>query len=672
MPTPHSSPTSPDISLDAIRALARVPEHSIEYMRTVSGGTPFTHGPYLFFSAADWLMAVAYPLQGEYSHEHFSDALDKAIKQVRQQNAAHGTLSPMSPIDCWAVGPDLPPHLRAHIRDEDLCYTLNAHAPVPAALRGPLRKAQALLRVEESTEFTPEHRRLWAEFIGRVPLKANVRELFARTPVALKATEQGGEGAPSLRLLNAWDAEGHLAACLLMDYGPQEFCSYMLGAHSRTHYTPHAADLLFATMLESTRREGKRYVHLGVGVNEGITRFKRKWGGTALCPYMLAEWQEKTQESGLARGFKNDARTLLFVMAGQSVTEAETGEKLDMTALAGLSKRQIWATLPEQRPYAMLWQLEKNGKTSWIGGSAHFFCYSFDHSFRRLFDKVDTVLFEGPLDAESLAIVEKEGKTPNEDQRPLFDKLTAEEIRVLNRVVRGPEGFWPRFLNMEAKRKVDVEWYLKHARPWSALFTMWTGFLERKGWQQSVDLEACTLALEMGKTVIGMESLEEQIASLDSVPPERVVRYLQHCRQWQRMVQSNVDAYLAGDLLQLMGTSAEFPTRTERIISHRDERFRQRMRPFIEAGRCAVFVGTAHMLNLRYMLVEDGFTVTQVYPTFWHRLSAKVKGKSPLFDPGTAGDGGSSTVNMESHDEPHNPASPHEPHEPPHTDKERA
>lgn len=629
--------TATSTHMDAINALARVPEHSVHYMRTVSGGEPFTQGPYLFFAAGDWLMAIAYPLQGEYSHEGFAAALDKALARVREQRTEQsmerGSRSPAS-IDCWAVGPDLPPRLRPHICDTDTCYTLDAHAPVPAALRGPMRKAGTLLRVEESTEFTPEHRRLWAEFMGRVPLKSNVRELFARTPAALAA------GVPGLSLLNAWDAEGHLAACLLMDYGPKEFCSYMLGAHSRTHYTPHAADLLFAAMLENARSKGKRYIHLGVGVNEGITRFKRKWGGTPLCPYVMAQWQEKGQSGGL----REDARTLLFVMAGQPITDAGKGEKLDIAALAGLSKRQIWDSLPEQRPYAMLWQLEKNGKTSWIGGSAHFFCYSFDASFRRLFDKVDTVLFEGPLDAESLAIVEQEGKTVTDAQRPLFDRLTAEEIRVLRRVVRGPEGFWPRFLNMEAKRKVDVEWYLKHARPWSALFTLWTGFLERKGWQQSVDLEACTLALEMGKTVIGMESLEEQIASLDSVPPERVVRYFQNCRQWERMVRANVDAYLAGDLLHLMGTSAEFPTRTERIISHRDERFRQRMRPFIEAGRCAVFVGTAHMLNLRYMLAEDGFTVTQVYPTFWHRLSARVKGKNPVFDPHTAADGGSSTV----------------------------
>ena len=35
------------------------------------------------------------------------------------------------------------------------------------------------------------------------------------------------------------------------------------------------------------------------------------------------------------------------------------------------------------------------------------------------------------------------------------------------------------------------------------------------------------------------------------------------------------------------------------------------MRPYLEEGRAAVFVGTAHLINLRKMLVEDGFSVRQ-------------------------------------------------------------
>jgi uncharacterized protein YbaP (TraB family) len=59
----------------------------------------------------------------------------------------------------------------------------------------------------------------------------------------------------------------------------------------------------------------------------------------------------------------------------------------------------------------------------------------------------------------------------------------------------------------------------------------------------------------------------------------------------------------------MFGTRIEFPTRTELVIHRRDARFMERMRPFIEEGCCAVFVGSAHMIDLRGMLAAAGFTI---------------------------------------------------------------
>lgn len=608
---------------------AQVPEHSVALMQAVSQGQAFVEGDYMFVAADDWLMAIGYPLAPDsgphtespptdtpapsgpssihscaarYTHEAFESALNAALERT-------------GATDCWGIGPDMPPRLQAAITEKDLFYLLPASTQAPAALRGPLAKATSLLRVDHTQEFTPAHRRLWAEFMGRKALKATVRELFACTPRML----QGTDAATSpLYLLNAWDAEGNLAACLLMDYSATEFSSYIIGAHSQSNYTAHAADLLFAAMLLETRRRGQRFIHLGLGVNEGIARFKRKWGGEAVLPYVLAAWQEQPRAS-----------------SSKSVTNTLT---LDSTALFkilltsgnnDMTKRQLLDSLPEQRPFAMLWEVEKNGKKSWLAGTAHFFCYSFESSFRKLFAHVDTLIFEGPLDPHTLSLVDAAGKSPDPNaspnQPPMIDLLTEAEIRTLERVVRGPEGFWPRVLNMEAKRKLDVRWYLRHTRPWCAMFTLWTGFLERQGWQQSVDLEAWYLGQEMGKTVLGMESVAEQIASLDAVPVDRVIRHFQSCRQWDKQVQKNVQAYLAGDLATMMGTSTEFPTRTSTIIGARDQRFRERMMPFIEAGSCMVFVGSAHLLNLRDMLRQDGFTLRRYLPTLKHRLKARWK-----------------------------------------------
>ncbi len=604
------------IDFDAILHGAKVPEHSVHFMQAVSGGIPFVQDNYLCFAKDDWLSIIGYPLFGNnYSHETFLQAKEKAQQKTKASA-------------CFAIAQDLPKELQSFIQEKDVFFTLELkNHNISSALRREVNKAQEKLHIELSQDFSSEHRRLWTEFLGRAamshtaPMTKMVQKLFLTAPEVIKHPKT------DLHFLNAWDKDGHLAATLLLDFAPKNFCSYLLGAHTKNHYTPHAADALFAQMIAIAREKDKNYIQLGLGVNEGITRFKRKWGGKEQLPFVLASWQEQ------ASSLKDDMRSILRVFVPENISNVKAAHEhasadaatlstqaADVLDMIGKSKRQIMASLPEQRPYAMLWRVQKGDKISWIGGSAHFFCYSFEHSFKNLFEQVDTVIFEGPLDTQALQEVSAEGIRLTQDQQPLLPYFTEKEICALEHMVRGSEGKIARLLNMQAKRLVDVRWYLANARPWTSLFTCWTGFLERKGWRQSVDLEAWHIAHDMGKNVVAMESLEEQLASLNAVPPDRVVRYFQNCHQWPHMMRKNVKNYLNGDLYGLTGTSAEFPTRTRTIINERDERFRRRMRPFLEQGRTAVFVGTAHMLNLRHMLKEDGFTLTKVTPTWRHKF----------------------------------------------------
>ncbi|CAK7064278.1 MAG: hypothetical protein DELT_01573 [Desulfovibrio sp.] len=577
-----------------------VPEHSAAFMAAMSGGESTVYNGFPFYAHGSWLIAVGYPLHGEYDAQAFERAVEKAVKE----HAAE---------ECWAIAPELPARYAPFCEEEDVFYVLFANAPVPPKLRNPVLKAASLLRIEEGKEFTAGHRKLWAEFLRRKELKPQVRELFARTPFVLNAP------GTDIRLVNAWDTAGNLTACLVMDYAPEEFSAYIIGAHSRQWYVPHAGDALFAAMLENARAASKRYIHLGLGVNDGIRRFKEKWGGIRALPYQAASWKPQNGAGKTTGAELRDAVMLSLLTRddGSADTANATGNVL-------FGKRLP----PEQRPYAMLWKLKKNGAVSWIGGTAHSFRYSFASSFRKLFSVVDTVIFEGPLDAASLAAFGRHGHTRDADTPRIADYLTEEEIRHLERVVRGPEGKFASFCNMTWKTPADVRHIVAEYRPWSVFFSLYYAFLERHGWNQSVDLEAWSVAHDMGRNVIGMESIEEQIASLESVPLERIIRFLQHPEQWKTRMRQSLSAYLAGDLHGLTGTSTEFPTRTERVIGYRDQRFRERMLPYIEQGRTAVFVGTAHMINLENMLQEDGFTVTKVLPTWKHKLTARFKGGS--------------------------------------------
>ncbi len=584
----------------ALSLLARVPEHSAHFMSAMSGGSPVVVNDYLFFTGEDWVTGIGYPLRGEFDLSSFilaADLLGDALV-ARNRSAA------CEHVDMFVVAPALPAHavleLGGEMGEEDRFYILPAGTDVPAPLRRLARKAGESLRVEEGAEFGAAHRRLWSEMLAKTDMRPNVREMYAKTGRLMQA------GVPGVSFLNALDASGNLAASLLIDTSPEKFLSYIIGAHSRRHYTPYATDLLFAHMLAKARRMGKEYIHLGLGVNEGILRFKKKWGAQEDLPFVSAHWEHRENAA--------------------SVKQNISGLLQNLGKSGGVSKQQLFDSMPEQRTLAMLWELEKNGKKSWICGSAHFFYYSFTLHFEKLFNEVDNVIFEGPMDEESMALFARSGQTRQPQDAALLDMLTARELCALKCMVEGPQNPMLRRLNGEKKVKpVDVEHYLTAYRPWYAFFSLWTAFLERRGWAQSVDLDAWNLAHDMGKSIIAMETHEEQLASLESVPAERIIDFFRHCRKWPAYSRNNLRSYLLGDLGGMYGTSTEFPTRgVHTVFNVRDLRFTERMLPFVEQGGCIAFVGSAHMLGMRDLLRREGVKVGRVWPGRWHRLKCDV------------------------------------------------
>ena len=93
----------------------------------------------------------------------------------------------------------------------------------------------------------------------------------------------------SAGVLNARNGQGRLCAFYVVELAARNFAPYVLGCHSKKYYFPHASDLLFFEMMQFTRENGKNTINLGLGVNEGIRRFKEKWGGVPYLPYEFCE-----------------------------------------------------------------------------------------------------------------------------------------------------------------------------------------------------------------------------------------------------------------------------------------------------------------------------------------------------------------------------------------------
>ena len=124
----------------------------------------------------------------------------------------------------------------------------------------------------------------YREFIRRDNPPVRVKELY------LSMAGYMAESKTAM-LLDARDKKGRLSAFYVVDCAPQQFAAYIVGCYSKKNYAPHASDLLFYEMVRVAQENGKTHINLGLGVNDGIRRFKEKWGGTPFLKYTFCAYR---------------------------------------------------------------------------------------------------------------------------------------------------------------------------------------------------------------------------------------------------------------------------------------------------------------------------------------------------------------------------------------------
>ena len=251
---------------------AYVPEHSVELITRISGGEPFLFSDYFCCHKNDWLIVVGYPLKGDFTLEGFVNVFEKMKAQFRPKQVS-------------LMAPELPHSITSNCqeRQSDEFYTLNLQQfKLKGALKRIVNKAHQHLSVERANSIGVAHDELAQEFIKRIDPPRRIRELFYRMPQYVSPQSHSF-------VLNAWDDANNLAAYYIVDLAAKNFTTYVVGCHSKTNYTPGASDLLCYQMIKLSQELGKQYIHLGIGVNEGITRFKKKWGGRPAIKYEMCE-----------------------------------------------------------------------------------------------------------------------------------------------------------------------------------------------------------------------------------------------------------------------------------------------------------------------------------------------------------------------------------------------
>jgi hypothetical protein len=267
---------------------AYVPEHIVRLMKAISEAEAFLIEDHLTFAKDHWLIVVGYPLDREFSMDRCEEIVSINLRRFE-------------PETLWFIGPQVPVSLLDSCteRGSDQYYQLELHhTKVKTSLLNVAEKAGQALSVERTRKFSRENEKLVSELLEREKLPPRIKGLYQAMPRYIAQ-------CASAWVLNAWDHRKRLSAFIVVDLAAKHFVTYMLGSHSKKHYVPHASDLLFVEMIKLARESGKNTIHLGLGVNEGIRRFKEKWGG---LPYLQYEFCEVSREPARAVSL---VRTLL-------------------------------------------------------------------------------------------------------------------------------------------------------------------------------------------------------------------------------------------------------------------------------------------------------------------------------------------------------------------------
>lgn len=245
---------------------AYLPEHLPHYVSGISGEEPFVHRNCLCFFGKGHLTFVGFPLKEE--GVPLASLYESACERFSPE-----TVSVIAP-EIWLNSGSCERH------PPDSYYRLDLpFGKLRADLAYMLRRAKRELRIAEG-RFGRHHKRLIKEFLKNRSLSPTQVALFKRVPKYLKIST-------SSHLLEAWKGKD-LVAFTILDTGSADYGFYLFHFRSKQKGVPGTSDLLFYEMLHTAQSLGKEAINLGLGINEGIRRFKEKWGGRPFLRYASA------------------------------------------------------------------------------------------------------------------------------------------------------------------------------------------------------------------------------------------------------------------------------------------------------------------------------------------------------------------------------------------------
>lgn len=248
---------------------AYVPEHIPSMMAFLSGGDPILiDNRFLVLRRGNYMILVGYPLLPQENEKN----LDFYIREI---------LKKFAPTELFIISDRADSSFFKGCKkiEEDYYYVLEIESlSIPQRLLRVVERStrDIIIRLEKKT--SESHLRLTEEFLKRKALPEHIRELYIKFPEFIDISE-------TTFYLSAYSKNGELAAYYVVESAARDFSAYIIGCTSKLHSVPHASDCLMYELINVSRESGKSFINLGLGVNEGISRFKEKWGAKRTLKY---------------------------------------------------------------------------------------------------------------------------------------------------------------------------------------------------------------------------------------------------------------------------------------------------------------------------------------------------------------------------------------------------
>ena len=264
---------------------AYIPEHLPSYFQKFSKMEPFIEDKFLYYKNEDVISFIGYPLGAgelyltnqdmEKIHKEIPIVLDRLVEQYKPKE-----VKIIAPIELSLKGYKIE---KAAVEKDSYSILDIQNLKIPSKNKNMINRSSRELEINFSRDFSVQNHKLLLEFLKDKRFPDTSSNFYHDIPDYVIYSE-------TAITINAYKinqrTKGEILGYNIVDFSNGDFCFYLFNIiGNEEDYVPGTSDLLLYEMVQLAREKGKKYINMGLGINEGIKNFKEKWGAKDLISY---------------------------------------------------------------------------------------------------------------------------------------------------------------------------------------------------------------------------------------------------------------------------------------------------------------------------------------------------------------------------------------------------